>query len=81
MSWPIMDWQTEQGLSKVVRDGVSSALEERDKRQRRERIARDCLKGLLAGPRFGDLNQVLLARQAVIQADALIAELDKTEGG
>jgi hypothetical protein len=50
-----------------------------DAKARRERIATACLVGLLASPHY-DYQRVTIkedAKNAIIAADALIAELDK----
>ena len=57
---------------------INAALEESEKRTRRERIATAALQGFLASWREGmNFKPDITARSAVKFADALIAELDK----
>lgn len=62
----------------ATRDRISGGPE---RRARRERIATAALQGLIAGTNGGDIPYVeaagVLAKAAVMAADALIAELDK----
>lgn len=68
---------------KVVKDvepSGSQVLDERNRRGRREWFAVTALQGLCANESYINVDEDELAANAVVYADALIAELEKTDG-
>ena len=56
---------------------IDQALQDHERRTRRNRFIEAALTGFCANPEVASLSKSSMAHEAIVQADCVIAELDK----